>query len=50
VVFIVKGKLPIENSLGFQTEIEDLHSKGCILEENLENTITGRSPHFPKSR
>jgi hypothetical protein len=31
----------IENRLGFQSEIEDLHSKGCIMEENLENTIIG---------
>jgi hypothetical protein len=41
-----KGKIAHGNSFGFQAQIEDLHLKGCIPEENAKNTLTGRSPCF----
>jgi hypothetical protein len=46
-----KGKIAHGISLGFQAQIEDLHLKGCIPEENAKNTLTGRNiaPNPPQN-
>jgi hypothetical protein len=44
-----RAKIPLENSLGFQAQIEDFPLKWCILERNSKNSIAGRSLHFDKA-
>jgi hypothetical protein len=43
----VKEKIAFGNSLGFQSEIEDLPLKWCILGRNSKNNVTGSTPCFP---
>lgn len=40
---VVKGKIAFGNSLGFQSQIDDLHLNCCILGDDSKNNISGRN-------
>ena len=47
-VWVVKGKIAVENSPGFPAQIDDLCLKYCILGDDSKNKSSGRSPRFPR--